>query len=302
MTTSPEAGPDESPTTPDGAPTPASSPPTFRRTRMDGALFDQVHLAGARFHLVDLSGSRFSNVYLQHSVISGAVLHDVQISGDLRRLSVNGVDVVPFVEAELDRRHPDRRLMRATDADGLRTAWARLDELWAGTVERARALEARRSGLVHERVAGEWSFVETLRHLVFATDAWVLRALLGDPAPYHPLIVPHDEESENPGLPWDPHARPSLDEALEAWHDRRRRVADVLRDLTDTDLAGRTEPVDAPGYPPPDRYPVRGLLQGVVGEEWEHRLFAERDLDVLERGLDDAPAGPPHGIPAVDAP
>jgi hypothetical protein len=36
--------------------------------------------------------------------------------------------------------------------------------------------------LLHESVAGEWSFTETLRHLVFATDAWVRRAVLGDPA------------------------------------------------------------------------------------------------------------------------
>lgn len=37
--------------------------------------------------------------------------------------------------------------------------------------------------LLHERVEGEWSFIETLRHLVFATDAWVKRAILGEPHP-----------------------------------------------------------------------------------------------------------------------
>jgi hypothetical protein len=26
-----------------------------------------------------------------------------------------------------------------------------------------------------------WSFIETLRHLVFATDSWIRRAMLGDP-------------------------------------------------------------------------------------------------------------------------
>jgi len=41
--------------------------------------------------------------------------------------------------------------------------------------------------LLHERVDDEWSFVETLRHLVFATDAWVRRAILGQPSPWDPL-------------------------------------------------------------------------------------------------------------------
>jgi DinB superfamily len=35
--------------------------------------------------------------------------------------------------------------------------------------------------LLHESVGGEWSFIETLRHLVFATDSWIRRAILGDP-------------------------------------------------------------------------------------------------------------------------
>jgi hypothetical protein len=52
--------------------------------------------------------------------------------------------------------------------------------LWGGTVERARRLPP---ALLHESVDGEWSYIETLRHLVFATDARIRRAILGDPAP-----------------------------------------------------------------------------------------------------------------------
>ena len=32
-----------------------------------------------------------------------------------------------------------------------------------------------------------------LRHLLFATDAWVGRVILGDPSPWHPLDLPFDE-------------------------------------------------------------------------------------------------------------
>ena len=44
------------------------------------------------------------------------------------------------------------------------------------------------------------------------------------------------------------------------------------------------EPVTEPGYPEPDSYPVRRCLQAILTEEWEHRLYAERDLDLLTAG------------------
>ncbi len=126
---------------------------------------------------------------------------------------------------------------------------------------------------------GEYSFIETLRHLIFATDAWVSRAVLGDPSPYSPLGLPHDEMPEMPGvLPGDRSLRPSLDEVLVV---RRERADVVRRVLSDFDLEGVTTPVEAPGYPPARAYPVRRCLGSILNEEWEHRLFAERDLDAL---------------------
>jgi hypothetical protein len=56
----------------------------------------------------------------------------------------------------------------------------------------------------------------------------------------------------------------------------------VIADLTDEKLASMTEPVLEPGYPAPESYPVSRGLQAVLSEEWEHRLYAERDLDVLD--------------------
>ena len=70
---------------------------------------------------------------------------DLEIQGELGRLVVNGVDVVDYVEAELDRRTPERALMRPTDADGFREAFSVLDRLWAGTVERARRVAGARA-------------------------------------------------------------------------------------------------------------------------------------------------------------
>lgn len=165
-----------------------------------------------------------------------------------------------------------------TDADGFREAWDILERLWEQTVARARALAPE---LLHEQVEGEWSFIQTLRHLVFATDAWVRRAVLGQPAPWDPLDLPHDDMSDRPSVPRDRIARPSLDEVLALRADRMATVGQVLDTLTDEQLAGMTEPVLEPGYPDSTSYQVQRCLGAIINEEWWHRVYAERDLDVL---------------------
>jgi uncharacterized damage-inducible protein DinB len=250
----------------------------FISESLAGARFDDVYLTGAQFHDVDLTGARFQLVDLTGVVIRGAALVNMDISGEIENLRINGIDVGPLVEAELNRRYPDRAKMRPADADGFREAWDILERLWPRTVERARQLAPE---LLHERVEGEWSFIETLRHLVFATDAWVRRAILGDPAPWDPWDLPHDEMPDRPSVPRDRAARPSLDEVLVLRADRMATVRQVLAGLTDEQLAGRTEPVTEPGYPEPESFAVRRCLLAILNEEWEHRLYAERDFDVL---------------------
>jgi hypothetical protein len=242
--------------------------------------FVKQDLSGARFEQVDFSRAWFRNVYFTGATMRGAWLEDVDIDGELRNVRINGVDIGPLVEAELDRRYPERTKLDPADADGFREAWAIIERVWPPTIERAQRLPPE---LLHERVDGEYSFIETLRHLVFATDAWVRRAILGLPEPYSPLGLPHDEMEPEPGVPNDREARPSLDEVLELRADRMHTVREVIAALTDDALAGETDPVPPPGYPPAGRYPVRRCLRAIVNEEWLHRLYAERDLAVLER-------------------
>ena len=250
----------------------------FTSVDLTGSVFEDVCLARARFHDVDLAGADFRLMNLTGVRIRDALLVDMDISGQIRNLRVNGVDVVPLVEGELNRRYPDRDKMTPADAGGFREAWDILERLWQQTVARARGMAPE---LLHERVDGEWSFIETLRHLVFATDAWVRRAILGDPAPWDPLGLPNDGNSA-PSIPCDREARPSLDEVLALRADRMTTVRQVLADLTDDRLAGRTTPVTEPGYPAPESFPVRRCLQAILTEEWEHRLYAERDFDLLQ--------------------
>jgi hypothetical protein len=250
----------------------------FVRSDLRGSRFERVDLTGARLFAVDMTDASFRGVALSGVVMRGVELGNVDIEGEIQNLTINGVDVGPLIEAELDRRHPDRAKMRPADPAGFREAWDILERLWDGTVARARELPP---GTLHESVDGEWSFIETLRHLVFATDAWVLRAILGDPSPWDELSLPWDEMSDTPGVPRDRSARPSLDTVLELRRDRMSTVRRVIDGLTDASLDSRTEPVHGPGWPRPHDYQVRECLLVVLHEEWEHRLYAERDLAVL---------------------
>jgi hypothetical protein len=251
----------------------------FIHADLRGSRFDAVDLTGSHLHDVDLTDARFRAVDL-----SGVVMHDVElcnvdIHGEIENLTINGVDVGPLLRAELDKRYPLRSKMRPTDPAGFLEAWDIVERLWDETVERARRLQPE---LLHESVDGEWSFIETLRHLVFATDSWIRRAILGDPSPWDPLGLPWDGMPDTPGVPRDRAARPSLDEALELRRGRMSTMRHVVEDLTDVSLDGHTEPVEGPGWPQPRSYPVRECLLCILNEEWEHRLYAERDLDALE--------------------
>ena len=165
-----------------------------------GATFEDVHLDGARLHDVDLRGASLRMVDLRGLRARDVWLEDVDITGEVENVRINGVDIAPLVEAELDRRDPDRPKMRPTDAAGYREAWDIVERLWA---RHRRAGPHASARPLHERVDGEWSFIETLRHLVFATDAWVRRALLGDPEPWDALDLPHDDMPDSPPVPRD---------------------------------------------------------------------------------------------------
>ncbi len=239
-----------------------SAPPSLAPSLTRGAHVQDTELRAISFHRV-----RFI----------GLELVDVEISGEIDGVTINGVDIGPLIEAELDRRMPERAKMRPTTPEGFREAWVILERLWAETEDRARSLP---EAALHERVRGEWSFIETLRHLGFASAAWVGRMVLGDPTPWHPLDLPWDEAPGWDGIPWDTDARPSLDEVLGIRRERQTMVREVMEALTSEQLAS-TVSCTAPGWPQLEDFPLMQCLHIVLNEEWHHRLYAERDLDAL---------------------
>jgi len=124
---------------------------------------------GAEFVDVNMSRTVFREVDLSDTRMYGVLLTDADIDGDIRGLRVNVVEVAPMIEAELDRRYPERAKLHTETADGMREAWAVVESFWGTRMPRARTMD---EADLHRSVNDEWSFTETLRHLVFVTDAW----------------------------------------------------------------------------------------------------------------------------------
>jgi hypothetical protein len=236
---------------------------------------------GARFDVADLRGARFTDCDLTGVTIRDGWLVDVSISGYLSNVTVNGVDVSDFVGAELDRRHPERvQLREVRDADGFRAMWDTIERLWASAGERAGRLSA---AALAEQVDDEWSFEQTLRHLVFITDAWASRTVLDEPMPYHPFGLPQSwyPAADAAAVGIDLAARPSYAEILAARADRMTVIAGIVTGLTDDGLGRPCRRSPAPGYPDEERI-VAECIGVVMEEEIEHYRFAARDLATLE--------------------
>lgn len=233
-----------------------------------------------------LRASRFVSCDLADVVVRGSDVSRMEIDDPWlleggNRLLVNGVDVVPFVEAELSRRFPGRELRTAEDPEGLGAAWSAVEQAWAASVERAMAMPA---GSVDASVFGEWSFAQTLRHLVMATDTWLGKAILGEARPYHPAGLPNDDsgtEAYGPGT--FTVSEPSFEEVLEVRAERQAMVRDFI-DGVSTEVLGEERPNP---HDPRHRETVLSCLRTILEEEWEHHRYAVRDLDAL--------AGSPNG-------
>jgi DinB superfamily/Pentapeptide repeats (8 copies) len=247
---------------------------TFTRSdELQGAEFVNANLRGARFVGSDLSGVVMRGVEVAGAEIDAPWLPD----GD-SFLRVNGVDVIPLVEAELNRRFPGRADRRAGDPAGLRAAWAKLERTWKATLERVEAMPA---DTVDVSVGGEWSFAQTLRHLVLATDAWLGRGILEIEQPFHP-IGNAGAGAEDDGLDMSMFTTvtPSYAEVLEVRAGRVAMVRYFLATVTSDDLAATRANPWASDYPET----TLSCLHVILEEEWEHHRYALRDLDVIDEG------------------
>jgi DinB superfamily/Pentapeptide repeats (8 copies) len=234
--------------------------------------FEDVDLSGAQFREVNLTGAQFEGANLTNVKMSDVWLVNTEIDGMLVGVKINGVDVTAYVSAELARIDPERALLQPTDPEGMRAAWSAVSSRWDATIERAQQLPEE---VLHESVNGEFSFVQTLRHLVFATDKWFTVPILGDE--FDPIGLPNTGSLDFPFPGIDLDADPSFADALAVRRDRGARLAKYLVDLEPAEL-GETKTVFENGAAP-----LQGCLHVVFEEEIAHLGYATRDLDALER-------------------
>ena len=233
----------------------------------------------ARFEDQDLTDAEFRECDLTRARLIGVVMQDAVIDGLVRNLVVNGVEVTSYVEAELDRRHPVRLLIRSADPADLREAFRQLRADWAATLGRLRGMP---KGSENQRAGGEWSAVETLRHLVFVHDSWFRRCCLGSAGPFTAIglaseFVPDQEEQ---GL--DRAAAPGLDEVLAARGEQGAELERWLSAVTPDELSAPAPVPAGRGWPPYARgKSVLECVHVVLNEEWAHHGFCVRDLDLL---------------------
>ncbi len=226
-------------------------------------------LTGAVFWGADLRGATFRDVDLTGVKVSHAFVVDVDIDATVDRLVVNGVDVTRYVN-EHDPWYPLRSMLRPDTPAAIQRTWAALAAEWDETLAMARA---RPESALHESVNGEWSFVQTLRHLVFAMDKWFTAPVLGEG--FDPIGLPNTFSMDFPwpGLEYD--LDPSFEEALAVRTERAARFGDFLATVDAADL-DRTIDVLENGP-----HPLLDCLHTVFEEEFWHNRYARRDLELL---------------------
>jgi hypothetical protein len=222
----------------------------------------------------------FKGATLRYSDVSGVVMRSVDVDGldidshDLfmGSLLVNGVDVVPLVEAELNRRFPGRELQKAQTPEGLREGWVAVQAAWAATVADTPP------ELVDAHVPDEWSLAQTLRHLVLATDTWLRGAILGIEQPFHEIGQIFTGAAEmgfdTSIFRADP---PTYDEVLAVRAGRQQLVTDFLATAAPELLAEeRKDPWGSDWSPT-----VGDCVRVILEEEWAHLRYVRRDLALL---------------------
>lgn len=241
---------------------------TFTRVRMTGSRFDNVYLNNSYLREVDLSDSTFNGVSLERC----------EISGDIDGLVINSVPVAPLIEKELVRLYPEYAALKPTGAQGYRDGWQTLQAVWAATLDRAETLDA---DTLNAHVDGEWSFIQTVRHLSFAITSWLEGAIGGDPSPWQPLDLPWDQMPPHPDVPWDKTSDVSLADARELYEASAARLTAYLGQLTDGELGQPGKGSPNPNWPD-ERPQVDEALRVIFNEAFWHHRFAVRDLDQLD--------------------
>ncbi|WDF34457.1 DinB family protein [Arthrobacter agilis] len=241
-----------------------------------------IHTGVRDFEGATLIRASFRGATLRFSDVSGVTMRGVDVDGldidshdlFLGSLVVNGVDVVPLVDAELNRQFPGRELQKAQTPSGLRDGWVAVQAAWERLVAETPA------DLVDAHRDDEWSLAQTLRHLILATDAWLGRGIHGREQPFHEIGQIFTGAGE---MGFDLSifrvAAPGFEEVLAVRAERQQQVTGFLRTVTAEVLAeDRADPWGGEDWRPS----VGDCIRVILEEEWAHLRYVRRDLALLQ--------------------
>ena len=231
----------------------------------EGATFVRASFKGATVRFSDVSGVTMRGVDVDGLDIDS---HDLFFGS----LVVNGVDVVPLVDAELNRQFPGRELQKAQTPEGLREGWVAAQSAWQTT------LAETPPHLVDAHVEDEWSLAQTLRHLILATDAWLRGGALQVQQPFHEIgqiFTGVGEMGFDMSL-FRADAQ-TYEEILAVRAERQQMATDFLATSTAELLAEeREDPWGGDWHPT-----VADCIRVILEEEWAHLRYVRRDLALL---------------------
>jgi len=244
--------------------------------------FENRNLEGSVFRNVNLHHAVFEDVNLQEVSIRNANLKDFSIDNAyIKGLTVFGLRVDLLIEAELDRRDPERVRLRMADPyapESVQTVMKRLDEVRG---EFCDTLRSEGPGLLVTRSSPEqWSVIEIVRHLVFAEDLYLNRWILRNDEPWAKLgllpafLADDPKYSEVGSEPTE-----DLETVLAAWETLHTGTQKFVAGLTPEKLQRDTSDVDF------GQGTVGQVLQGLAQHDLDHIRQAERVIATLrERG------------------
>jgi hypothetical protein len=251
----------------------------YEDQKMAGAVFHRVDLGEATFDDVNLYRARFDNVNLGDATIRNAnlsnlVIEDAAING----LTIFGIRVDQLIEAELDRRDPERVRLRIDDpfdSAQVRRVMAHLDEVRADFYALLRATP--QAHLTHHSGPNAWSALEHARHLLFAEDMYLNRWLLRNDRPWcrmghlPPFLAEAPFCAEVGTEPTE-----DLVAVLAAWDEIHAGTQAYVRELTRERLHQDTSDVDF------GQGTVGGVLKGMAQHDLAHIRMAEAALQRAE--------------------
>jgi DinB superfamily/Pentapeptide repeats (8 copies) len=233
-----------------------------------GEEFEDRDLSDSVFWGVDLRKSLFRDADLSHSRFFHVSMSEVSVDGVIDRLVVNGVDVTNFVNTN-DRWYPLRNELSPADEVGVRSTWSRLMAEWEKLYAHVDDLS---ESVLMQSVNGEWSFRDTLRHMLFVHDKW-FNWPLGNQRTFSPIGLPNTGSQGGawPGL--DLASNPTYAETL---IERRAQTQSFSKFVDNLNLA---ELPDTSAVLENGDMPTIMCVHAILEEEFEHLRYAWRDIE-----------------------